>query len=178
MKLLVIADIHEPLWRHGEGRADVLVCCGDVSDQVILTAATAFGCLTILAVKGNHDTNAPFPDPIVDLHLQTYEHEGIRFGGLNGAWKYKPRGHFLYEQAEVEAFLSVFPAVDVFVSHNSPRGIHDHEDEVHFGFEGLRAYIDRCKPKLVLHGHQHIRRETTIDQTQVIGVFGQTIIEL
>ncbi len=53
------------------------------------------------------------------------EHEGVRFGGLNGSWKYKPRGHFLYEQGEAESLLATLPPVDILLSHNSPRGIHD-----------------------------------------------------
>ncbi len=68
MRILVIADVDDFHWRHGTGRADVLLSCGDVSDQVILEAAEAYGCETILAVKGNHDNNEPFPKPIIDLH--------------------------------------------------------------------------------------------------------------
>jgi len=49
-----------------------LLSCGDVPDQVILDAAQAYGCRSVFAVKGNHDGSAPFPEPIVDLHLQTH----------------------------------------------------------------------------------------------------------
>ena len=120
----------------------------------------------------------PFETPIVDLHLQTAQHAGFRFGGLNGSWKYKPRGPFLYEQAEVESLLSSFPAVDILLSHNSPRGIHDREDTVHQGFEGLNPYISRVRPKLVIHGHQHTQRESTVGETRVIGVYGYKVIEI
>ena len=94
------------------------------------------------------------------------------FGGCNGSWKYKPRGHFLYEQSEIERMLRSFPSVDVFVAHNSPRGVHDKEDEVHTGFDAFISYIDRAKPKLFLHGHQHVNTETQIGETQVVGVYG------
>ena len=174
MKILAIADIDDFHWTHGSGQADLLLSCGDVSDQVILEAAEAFGCQVIFAVKGNHDSNAPFVKPIADLHLQTQEHDGLTFGGLNGSWKYKPRGHFLYDQWEVEDFVSTLPAVDVFLSHNSPRGIHDKEDEVHYGFDGLNSYIARAKPKMLIHGHQHVARETVVAETRVIGVYGHT----
>ena len=66
---------------------------------------------------------------------------GLRCGGLNGCWQYKPRGPFLYYQEEAEAFLADFPAVDIFISHNSPRRVHDREDEVHTGFNALNSYI-------------------------------------
>jgi len=178
MKLLIIADIDDFHWNHGEGKADVLLSCGDVSDPVILEAARAYACPLIFAVKGNHDTNAPFPKPIVDLHRRVCEHGGIRFGGINGSWRYKPHGHFLYDQEEVQRSLDAFPPVHVFLSHNSPRRIHDKEDEVHYGFDALNAYIQRAKPRFVIHGHQHVDKETQIEGTSVLGVYGHRLVEV
>ncbi|MDX9863160.1 MAG: metallophosphoesterase [Rhodospirillales bacterium] len=178
MKILAIADIDDFHWNHGSGQADVLLSCGDVSDQVVLEAAEAYHCQAVFAIKGNHDMPDPFPKTIVDLHLQHKEFEGIRFGGLNGSWKYKPHGHFLYEQEEVAERLSTFPSVDVFLSHNSPRGIHDRDDGIHVGFEGLNAYLSRARPRLLIHGHQHIERETIVAGTCVLGVYGWKLIEV
>lgn len=178
MKMLILADIDDLHWNHGEGDADLVLSCGDVFDQVILEAASAHSCAFILAVKGNHDADVPFTKPIIDLHLSVYEWKGIRFGGINGSWRYKSRGPFLYDQEEVQKCLATFPPVDVFLSHNSPRHIHDKEDAVHTGFEGLTAYIQRTKPRIVIHGHQHIDRETQLDDTRVIGVYEQRLIEI
>jgi Icc-related predicted phosphoesterase len=178
IKLLILADIDSFKWHWGEGQADLLISCGDVSDSLILEAAEAFNCSKIFAVKGNHDSNAPFPAPIIDLHLKTETFNGVTFGGLNGSWKYKPRGNFLYEQDEVSEFLRDFPAVDVFVSHNSPKGIHDKWDDVHNGFEGLTGYIEKAKPKLLIHGHQHCNQETKVGGTRVIGVYGHRMVEV
>jgi Icc-related predicted phosphoesterase len=110
--------------------------------------------------------------------LQTRELGGLRFGGLNGCLQYKPRGAFLYFQEEVDAFLESFPPVDVFISHNSPRGVHDRDDEVHTGFSGINRYIERVAPRLLLHGHQHNERETLVGQTRVIGIYGWKVIEV
>lgn len=178
MKLLILTDIDDLHWQHGCGHADVVLSCGDIFDQVILEAAAAHGCQNIFAVKGNHDSNSPFQSPIVDIHLEIRDLGGQRFGGLNGSWKYKPRGDFLYNQDEVTAFLSDFPPVDILLSHNSPRGIHDRDDEVHYGFDGLNAYILRAKPKLVIHGHQHVDRESRLGETRIIGVLGHKLINL
>lgn len=177
MKLLIIADIDDLHWKHGEGRADILLSCGDVADPVILGAARAYQCARIFAVKGNHDSDRPFPKPIVDLHLRVHAFDSMTFGGLNGSWRYKPRGHFLYEQEEVSGLLRAFPPVDVLVSHNSPQGIHDKDDGIHFGFEGLTAYIRRAKPTAVIHGHQHINKETALGETRIIGVRGHRQME-
>ena len=44
--------------------------------------------------------------------------------------------------------------------------------------DGLRSYILRTNPKVVIHGHQHVAKETRLEQTRVIGVYGHTLIEL
>ena len=110
--------------------------------------------------------------------MDTFKMGDLKFGGFGGAWKYKPRGNFLFEQMEVNSMLSWFPAVDVFIAHNSPRNIHDKEDEVHLGFEAFNVYINRVKPKLFLHGHQHVSSETRVGCTRVVGTFGHRIIEI
>lgn len=178
MRLLVLADIDDLHWPHGGGEADVVLACGDVYDQVVLEAARAYRCPVVFAVKGNHDSGGAFAEAIVDLHLATREHRGIVFGGFNGSWRYKPRGPFLYDQAEAQAMLAAFPRVDVFVSHNSPRGVHDREDQVHLGFEALSAYIARTRPRLVIHGHQHVDRETEMGGTRVVGVYGHRMLDI
>ena len=178
MKILVLADIDDLSLKHGPGRADLLLSCGDVADRVILEAAEAYECPAIFAVKGNHDSDEPFPSPIEDLHLRTIEHGGLTFGGFNGAWKYKPRGPFLYEQEEARKLLEDFPPVDVLLSHNSPRGIHDRDDGVHTGFQALNEYIERAKPAAVIHGHQHLVRESRLGETRIIGVHGRRLIEI
>jgi len=98
MTALVIADDEDFLKALPVAPADVLISCGDLPDADILMAAERCGCRQIFAVKGNHDSGAPFRKPIVDLHLQTFQFEGITFGGFCGAWRYKPVGHYLFEQ--------------------------------------------------------------------------------
>lgn len=176
MRICVIADSDEFALEQ-LGTADVLISCGDLPDQVILEAAKITKASAVLAVKGNHDTNEVFPHPILDLHLNAYRIGGVVFGGFRGAWKYKPRGHFLYDQIDVSELLSTFEPVDVFVAHNSPAGIHDRDDEVHQGFEGFNGYIDRARPKLFLHGHQHLNRETLRGGTRIVGVYGAQSLE-
>ena len=178
MKLLVIADDDLFAKTPTSERADVLISCGDMADQVILQTAQAAQCACIFAVKGNHDGAAPFPASILDLHLRTQSFGGFTFGGFHGSWRYKPRGHFLYEQDEVADLVAAFPPVDVFVAHNSPRHIHDRDDKVHLGFEAFGSYIRRVKPRLFFHGHQHISQETRIGETRVIGVYGRQTFDI
>ncbi|MFC1461393.1 hypothetical protein ACFLQR_02605 [Verrucomicrobiota bacterium] len=48
---------------------------------------------------------------------------------------------------------------------------------MHYGFDGLNSYITRAKPKVLIHGHQHVDCETTVAKTRVIGVHGHKMIE-
>lgn len=95
MIILAIADINDLRWKGGSGQTDLLISCGDVSDPVILGAVEAYRCSRIFAVKGKHDSPSPFPSPIIDLHLRRETLRGLTFGGLNGSWKYNPRGLFM-----------------------------------------------------------------------------------
>lgn len=178
MRILAIVDIDDFHWQGGGGQADLLVSCGDVEDALILEAAAACRCGRIFAVKGNHDTDLPFPSPIIDLHLHMEACQGMLFGGFNGCVKYKPRGYYLYEQWEAEMMLEEFPAVDVLIAHNSPAGIHDSDDVAHEGFTALLHYLERYRPKVLIHGHQHIDRETRWGPTRVIDVYGWKVIEI
>jgi Icc-related predicted phosphoesterase len=178
MKMLVIADDDGFVKSLTDERADVVVSCGDLLDQTIIRVASVSQCQRVFAVKGNHDGSGLFPPPIFDLHLRTEVFGGIRFGGFHGSWRYKPRGHFLYEQSEVEHLLASFAPVDVFVAHNSPRHIHDRDDEVHVGFDAFTSYIPRIQPQLFIHGHQHENQETYLGRTRIVGVFGLRRLDL
>jgi Icc-related predicted phosphoesterase len=104
--------------------------------------------------------------------LREFALSGIHFGGFAGSWRYKPRGNYRFDQEEVTQLLDVFPPVDIFIAHNSPRKIHDRDDDVHFGFDAFVNYIERAKPKFFIHGHQHVNRETRVGDTAIIGVYG------
>src|SRR5436309_3503680 len=146
MNLLIIADDESLGKTIADCNADLLVSCGDLPDELILDAATRCHCREILAVKGNHDSSAPFPASIQNLHLRVFQFRSVTFGGFCGSWKYKPRGNYLFEDSEVERYLANFPPVNVFVTHNSPRLVHDRDDDVHTGFAAFHQYIQRAKP--------------------------------
>ena len=176
MNLLVIAD-DESVGSHiPDCPADVLVSLGDLADDIISQTADRCHCREILAVKGNHDSSAPFRLPIRDLHLVVFRFRGVTFGGFCGSWKYKPRGNYLFEQFEVEQSLSSFPRVDVFLAHNSPRLVHDRDDDVHVGFAAFNNYVERAKPSFFLHGHQHNNVESQVGTTRVIGTYGHRFL--
>ena len=173
MRIEVLADLHGPYWQP-QSSIDAVISLGDVPNSVLEMARDSYKC-QVFAVKGNHDS-ALLPQGITDLHGKAHQLGPVLLGGFQGCWKYKPIGHYLYDQHEVD--LSDFPRVDLFLAHNSPRGVHDREDGVHHGFEAFNAYIDRVQPALFLHGHHHLNRSTMLGKTKCRGVYGQQVVEL
>lgn len=55
MKILVLSDVQEFEYDGERGEADIVLSCGDNCDHYILSAAKAFNCRQVFAVKGNHD---------------------------------------------------------------------------------------------------------------------------
>ena len=178
MKLILIADDDSQVGLLEPGACDLLVSLGDLWDGTIEKALLRYDPARVFAVRGNHDTAAPFANSVTSLHGVVVEHGGIRFGGFGGSWRYKPKGHHLYEQDEVAAALADFPPVDIFIAHNSPRGIHERDDHVHQGFDAFLNYIERTKPALLIHGHQHMNSLTLHGDTQVLAVFGERELEI
>lgn len=74
--------------------------------------------------------------------------------------------------------MSAFPAVDIFISHNSPRGMHERNEDAYAGFDGLVNYLFEHKPKYLFHGHQHREQESLCDATKVICVYGWKVMDV
>ena len=176
--VVVIADDDSKVGHLKQRDVDVLLCLGDLWNSTIERACDLYCPEMVFAVRGNHDLPAPLPAYAIPLHLKVETFHGIKFGGLDGCWNYKARGHFLFSQEQANEMLSGFPAVDVMIAHNSPRTIHEREDIIHKGFDGLLDYVQRSTPKYLIHGHQHVNQTTTIGQTTVIGVFGEAFLLL
>ncbi len=178
MRAIVMADDDEMVGQLDVESVDLLICLGDLWEVTLKRARLRYRPKKFFAVRGNHDAIAPFPAFITPLHNKQECYRGMTFGGFEGCWRYKPRGLYLYEQAEVSVALRAFPRVDVFVAHNSPRGFHERDDDGHQGFDGFRDYIERVQPRYFFHGHQHMNQTSRIGKTELIGVFGEVLIEL
>jgi len=174
VKLLVVSDCEAGLPTLPAGTAELVVCCGDVPRDVLERVVARYG-VPCLGVLGNHDPALP-PAFMQEVHLKVVEVGGVTFGGCEGSWRYKPRGHHLYDDGQVEALLRGFPRVDVFVAHNPPAGVHDAPDDVHNGFAAFRRYIEEEQPALFLHGHVHRSAETMVGRTRVVAVLGAQMV--
>ncbi|MEA3505884.1 MAG: hypothetical protein U9R36_00075, partial [Elusimicrobiota bacterium] len=131
----------------------------------------------IIGIHGNKD-NPGFPEYVTDVHLKPQKFGGVVFGGCQGAWPYKPIGHFLYSEEEIKEILAFLPRVDVFLTHNPPKGETEIDDMVHNGFKSFNDYIKKHSPAYHLHGHVHKNKEFKIENTKVISVFGMKELEI
>ena len=73
--------------------------------------------------------------------------------------------------------------LDIFMTHASPRHIHDHEDPCHLGFECYNWFLQRFKPTYMVHGHIHLYdlREERIGKyfdSTVVNAYAHYVIEL
>ncbi len=71
---------------------------------------------------------------------------------------------------------------DVFLTHASPRHIHDKEDPCHKGFECFNWFIKKFKPALMIHGHIHLYdlqtpRTTKSEETMVVNAYSHIVID-
>jgi Icc-related predicted phosphoesterase len=107
------------------------------------------------------------------------EEQGLILAGLGGSVRYRPDGDHQYTQAEMRRrTLALMPrlwinrirygrALDLFITHSPPKGIHDGVDPAHVGFAAFNRFIERFQPRYLLHGHSHVWRRDTIVTTQV-----------
>ncbi len=71
---------------------------------------------------------------------------------------------------------------DIFLTHASPRHIHDKEDQCHKGFECFNWFIEKFKPAMLIHGHIHLydlqaTRTTKSKDTMVINAYSHIVID-
>jgi len=185
MKALVVADrnphinIAEVAQQEG---VNLLITLGDLIREDLLTAIP-LNTIPKIGVYGNHDSGNYMTEiGIMDMHLKTWDFGGLKFGGFQGCVRYKPAPDaIMYTQQEASQMMAGFPPVDVFLSHCPPRGVNDEEEIAHQGFDALRTYVDRCHPRVLLHGHTYPTEEDMVRQygpTRIEYVYKHRIVEL
>jgi Icc-related predicted phosphoesterase len=205
MKILAVSDqvvpsLHSPLIRERFGDVDIAIGCGDLPYSYMEYIATVLG-VPCLYVHGNHDRPEHLashetlvkPGGWVNLDGRTVQVKGLILGGIEGSMRYQPSAPYQYTEHEValriwRMSLSLYRNrlfhgryLDILVTHAPPCGIHDDDDLCHRGFQAYLRFIQRFRPRYLLHGHVHAYGPTTYHtrylDTEVINVFPFRVVE-
>lgn len=198
MRILAVADnVHRRLYDHFDpaccAGVDVIVSCGDLPADYLGFLVSMLN-VPLLYVRGNHDTayaQRP-PEGCIDLSGRMLTIGGVRFAGLEGCRPYtRPQDAIQYTEREMWRMavrlgvkLWLRRGVDVLVTHAPPYGIHNGDDNAHTGYRSYNWLIEKFKPKVYLHGHQHMNyrafqpRRTQVGGTEVINADGYQIVEV
>lgn len=186
MKLLILADlhcVHYDDWinfiKIDKSSFDCILLLGDIDILYLKSISEVFKNKIILGVLGNHDNfgDLEYYD-LLNIHNKVISFNNVSFLGVEGSVKYKKENAPMHSQEEVLNIINGIDYVDVVISHNSPKGVHDKNDIAHQGYEAITNYIYDKKPKVCLHGHQHINKVSKIGSTLIIGVYGGSILDL
>ena len=115
----------------------------------------------VMGVYGNHDRHGYLDhERCVDLSQGGAVGVGTigstRIVGVSGCVKYKDEPDILFTQSEYAAALDpIIGPVDLLITHCPPRGCNDHDDPAHEGIDALARLVERCAPRLILHGHTY-----------------------
>jgi len=132
-----------------------VICLGDL-DRAWIEPLTRLP-LPKVGVHGNHDPEHLLREVEVDdLHGRRTSLGGMTVAGFEGCVRYGAGGPHHYTQRQASRLARRLPAAEMLICHCPPRGINDDpEDPAHIGFDGLRAWVDRHRPRHLLHGHTH-----------------------
>nr|WP_041231155.1 metallophosphoesterase [Deinococcus peraridilitoris] len=199
-KLLLLADYAHPFvyresFPEGVPEVDVVLVAGDVPGYYLEFIATKLP-VPVLYVHGNHanelvkDGDGPAQPPrgVVNMHGRVMEVAGLRIAGWGGVPRYREGGSGQYGDFEGSWGLTKLgwrllgKPLDILLTHAPPEGPHAGSDFAHRGCKGLTRFIDRHKPRLVVHGHIHEyegkKHEYTERGTRVVNAYGYRVIEV
>lgn len=211
MKILALSDevvehLYSPQIKERFAEVDLVLGCGDVPFYYLEFIVTMLG-KPLYYVHGNHDkplqylsdgrviSRAEGCEPLEGRAERVVTPNGeVMLAGLGGSLRYNNEGVHQYTQAEMSSrVLWLAPTllmnrlryrrlVDILMTHAPPRGIHDGPDLAHTGFDAFRLFIERFRPRFLLHGHSHVYRNDTITatryrDTQILNVYPYRVIE-
>ena len=197
MKILVVADEEvKSLWDYYDPKrtrdVELIISCGDLKPQYLEFLESMVNC-PLLYVRGNHDTKYDKIPPLgcISIDDRVYDYNGLRIAGLGGSMRYHA-GKDMYTESEMRKRIAklnrqalLMNGVDVLVTHAPARGYGDMEDLPHHGFECFNEFLDRWKPKYMLHGQVHktfsnqFQREREHESgTRIINAYEYTMLNI
>lgn len=140
---------------------------------------------TYLGFKSFVDYNLSYINP------ETGKKTPLLIAGTSGSLKYN-NGLSQYTDFQMKLkLIKLIPKLlinkmkygrylDIFMTHATPRHVHDHEDPCHKGFECYNWFLQKFKPKVMIHGHIHLydmreERVSQYEETTVINAYAHYV---
>jgi Icc-related predicted phosphoesterase len=209
MKILTVSDkvdemIYSPALKRLFGDVDLVLGCGDLPHYYLEFIVTILGG-PLFYVIGNHGNAvrkgyAPrdeweYPGGCENVDGRVVRYQDLLIAGLEGSIRYNQNPDFQYTEREMALKIwGLVPSLllnrllygrylDILITHAPPYGIHDREDRCHQGFRAFRTFMDRFRPRYLIHGHIHVygpneTTESVYRQTRVINTYGYRRLEI
>ena len=184
MRVLALADQRPPLdpaLMAARLHVDAVILLGDLDRAWIESVASLR--LPRVGVHGNHDPEGLLPElDVEDLHGRRTSVQAMTVAGFEGCVRYGRGGPHQYTQRQASRLARKLPAADVLICHCPPAGVNDDPDDpAHVGYDGLRDWVDRHRPRHLLHGHTHPtpgRLVERVGDTRVHWIQGAKVLRL
>jgi uncharacterized protein len=197
VKILCVADevdllVYSSSIRKRFGDVDLILSAGDLPDEYLGFIASMLN-RPLVSVAGNHDRAGDEPS-LGRLNFAIRKEAGISILGIPGSMLYSRGPNQFSDRYMALRLLRLAPrlllrrlfkgrAVDIILAHAPPRGMGDAQDLPHRGFTAFRWLIELARPLYFIHGHVHLydgrqARESGLDSTRIINVYGHKLIEL
>jgi Icc-related predicted phosphoesterase len=210
LKILAVTDqvvdsLHSPNVKKRFGDVDLIISCGDLPYGYLDFLMTVLG-KPLYFVHGNHDKDYEYtetgkrslgPQGAISLDMRGVKGPGgLILAGLEGSIRYDEAAGHQYTQEQMDRRATQLATrllpnrlrygryLDIFVAHSPPFGVGDGPDPAHIGFRAFNTLIEKFKPRLMLHGHQHryygpygVAPSTQLGATRVINVYPYQLIE-
>jgi len=204
-RLLLVSDEVSPALERalpgaGFGRVDLILSSGDLPYDYLEYLVDAFDA-PLLYVHGNHDRPVETEGRVIaapqggrSVEGRVVFARGLAIAGLGGSPRYQNGRENQYTEGEMRwrvrrlrpklwwAEQRRGRRLDIFLSHAPPRGVHDHQDPVHQGFQSFLPVLERYRPRYLIHGHSYPRPNlpdrTRYGDTEAIHVRGHALLEV
>ena len=197
MKVLVVSDEESRYYYecYQPGRLDgidLIISCGDLSRSYLEFLVTLGNC-PLLYVRGNHDDSFADhpPEGCLCIEDNVFLYRGIRFAGLGGSYRYQPDGINMYTEEQMARRIRKLwwkirknKGIDVLVTHAPAFGKGDLDTIPHRGFRCFLKFMEKYRPRYMLHGHVHRNYGFKIPVTQryldteIINACGAYLLDL
>jgi uncharacterized protein len=120
-------------------------------------------------------------------------HRGLLIAGLGGCRRYNSGAHQFTEFQMQMRILRIVPRLiwnrlvhgrflDILLTHAAPFGLNDRPDPTHVGFQAFIRFMDRFKPRYLLHGHIHLydlnaQRIVRYGETEIVNVYDHYVLD-